>query len=337
MRIESIHVKNFLSHADTTVSFEDKSLWLIVGHNGAGKSALFDSVEFALYGKHRGGKQTLAHLIKNNRDEAEIMVIFWHDGQRYRVTRKLRRPKGKSRGANVGGSLATDQNGQWPLVEGVGSGKRAVWDHVQKRIMSHELFTSAVYLKQGAVDFFLSGSATDRGKRFASLMNLEEYTQLAEAAQARADAEAHTAEVRAGDLEELGDVSEEALRDIRGRLTSLDQDIEQLDARLEKLRHKENDAHLWADRTKRIERLDGEAKDLQALLGQADEIQSATEMVQSWDAVVLDLQSFWGYCERAEQLRRDAHQAEVEAVEQENLAEIKEQKRQEGHKLSSDN
>lgn len=335
MRIEYIHVKNFLSHANTMVNFEDKPLWLIVGHNGAGKSALFDAVEFALYGEHRGGKQTLEHLIKNNHDETEIQVIFYHGGQRYRITRKLRRPKGKKESVNVGGSLAIDQDGQlspdsqWPPIREVGRGKRAVWDYINERIMSHELFTSAVYLKQGDIDFFLSGSATDRGKRFASLMNLEEYSQLAEAAQERADDEAHTAQVRASDLEELGDVSEEALQQIKDQATSLDREIKELEERLEKLRKKEGDAQLWADRTAGIERLDAKAEELRVLLGQADEIRAAAELVQGWDAVVVDLQSFWNNRDRAEQFRQAAQQAEAEAAEQEDLAESKKQKQQE--------
>lgn len=336
MRIEYVHIENFLSHANTTVSFEDKPLWLIVGDNGAGKSALFDAVEFALYGEHRGGKQTLEHLIKNNLDETEIQVIFWHGGQRYKTTRKLRRPKkGKSGSANVGGSLAIDQDGQlspdsqWPPLKEVGRGKRAVWDYVKERIMSHELFTSAVYLKQGAVDFFLSGSATDRGKRFASLMNLEEYSQLAEAAQERADDEAHTAEVRVSDLEELGDVSEEGLQEIKDEVTSLDQEIERLGYRLEELHKKESDARLWADRTVGIERLDAKAEELQVLLDQADEVRAAAELVQGWDAVVVDLQSFWDNRDRAKQFRRAAHESEAEAAKKEDLAESKEQKQQE--------
>ena len=35
--------------------FADAPMWLVCGENGAGKSALFDAVEYALYGQHRGG------------------------------------------------------------------------------------------------------------------------------------------------------------------------------------------------------------------------------------------------------------------------------------------
>ena len=36
MIIQSIRVRDFLSHADSTICFEDGSLWLISGENGAG-------------------------------------------------------------------------------------------------------------------------------------------------------------------------------------------------------------------------------------------------------------------------------------------------------------
>jgi exonuclease SbcC len=90
MILEEIEVENFLSHGHSKVCFTDSSLWLINGENGAGKSALFDALEYALYGEHRGGNQGHEFLVKQGAQRAKITVVFRHHGVRYRVIREYR-------------------------------------------------------------------------------------------------------------------------------------------------------------------------------------------------------------------------------------------------------
>ena len=82
MIIESISVKNFLSHVDTTVDFREAPMWLVCGENGAGKSALFDAVEYALYGHHRGGGQQERLLVKHGTDQTSVHVVIRLNGNR---------------------------------------------------------------------------------------------------------------------------------------------------------------------------------------------------------------------------------------------------------------
>ena len=85
MILEEIEVENFLSHEHSKVCFTDSHLWLINGENGAGKSALFDALQYALYGEHRGRGQNDAFLVKQGAQRAKITVMFSHHGVRYRV------------------------------------------------------------------------------------------------------------------------------------------------------------------------------------------------------------------------------------------------------------
>src|SRR5205823_5421270 len=70
---------------------------------------------------------------------------------------------------------------------------------------------SAIFLRQGEAAFFLRGTAPDRMKRFAALVDLSQYTALSQRAQTRSN-EARRAQQRAeGKLEALGNVSDDAL------------------------------------------------------------------------------------------------------------------------------
>ncbi len=122
MILEEIEVENFLSHGHSKICFTDSRLWLINGENGAGKSALFDGLECALYGKHRGGDQNLAFLVKQGAQRAKITVVFRCHGARYRVIREIDYKSG-----NKGGRLATwDATANRWVPENVGDGAKAV-------------------------------------------------------------------------------------------------------------------------------------------------------------------------------------------------------------------
>ena len=46
---QRVYMKGFMSYRDeTTLSFRGSSLWVLAGRNGAGKSAVFDAMTFAL-------------------------------------------------------------------------------------------------------------------------------------------------------------------------------------------------------------------------------------------------------------------------------------------------
>jgi DNA repair protein SbcC/Rad50 len=96
-------LKNFLCYAETAdgqpieFDFEGSSLWSISGDNGAGKSAIFDAVTYALFGQHRGGAQEDSRLIHKGADRCEATFEFRLDGHLYQVRRTVGRPRVKAR------------------------------------------------------------------------------------------------------------------------------------------------------------------------------------------------------------------------------------------------
>ncbi len=51
MRIKTIKLENFLTHASSTISLPEKGIVLITGSNGAGKSSILETVPHTLWGK----------------------------------------------------------------------------------------------------------------------------------------------------------------------------------------------------------------------------------------------------------------------------------------------
>jgi len=84
--ITSIELGNFLSHSETKLDFEN-GVTVFVGHNGAGKSSIIDSLTFALFGKHT--RKSTKGLIKRGATQGFSKVDFTINGTQYQAVRKI--------------------------------------------------------------------------------------------------------------------------------------------------------------------------------------------------------------------------------------------------------
>jgi DNA repair protein SbcC/Rad50 len=203
------------------LSVDPGEVHALLGENGAGKSALFDALEYALYGEHRGRGQNHELLVKQGAQRAKITVVFSNHGTRYRVIREI-----DYRSGNKGGRIAIwDPTANDWVPENVGDGARAVWSWLKPRIPSHDLFCSAILLRQDDTAHFLDGTEGDRNKRFAALINLERYTELSQKAQEltrNAELERELARQRS---KELGNLSNEVLQQLGAQLQAATDDF----------------------------------------------------------------------------------------------------------------
>jgi len=310
MIIESIKVQNFLSHTDSSVDFTDAPMWLVFGENGAGKSALFDAVEYALYGQHRGGGQGDALLVKQGAEAAIAQVVIVLDGNRYRITRHLHAQKG-----NLGGSIeeARGSAGTWERVP-AGDGVRSAWDWLERRLPPHELFRSAIFLRQGQATYFLGSlKAADRMKRFADLIGLDRYTAVAVRAKERAVLARDRQQEAQGALNALNDVSD-------ARLAALEAAREAATAAGTHTRAAQEAAKQTLEGATTWERLRGAAAELEGQRGAAERlladgpaILAAHTRVTAWDHAAESLGRYW-------RARADAATQRTRAAGQEKLA-----------------
>ena len=90
MRPLTLHISGFQSYTDpVNIDFTGVKAAAIVGHNGAGKSTIIDAIVFAITGEVRTG--TLDGAINTNTTAATVQLAFESSGNRWRITRFLRR------------------------------------------------------------------------------------------------------------------------------------------------------------------------------------------------------------------------------------------------------
>ena len=95
MILNSVHLHNFMSYADSTLDLNGIAVACLTGLNGAGKSAILDAVTWAIWEEARGSSDELVRL---GEKEMWVEIVFSHEGQLYRVRRSRQRQVGKAGG-----------------------------------------------------------------------------------------------------------------------------------------------------------------------------------------------------------------------------------------------
>ena len=155
MKLQSIELHDFLSHADTLWQPNGARLASIVGANGAGKSALLDGVLYALYDSARARTDQLVRL---GATDMSATVVFEFAGATYRVTR--------GRTTKAGGrsflELAVAQaDGSWrPLTRDDIRSTQAAIEALLR--LDAATFETCAFLRQGEADAFTGATAGER-------------------------------------------------------------------------------------------------------------------------------------------------------------------------------
>lgn len=302
MIIESISLTNFLSHVSTTVDFTESDMWLVCGDNGSGKSSLFDAVEYALYGQHRGGVQDADQLVKQGTGQGMVQVVIELGGARYRVTRHLHGTDG-----NKGGSIEEWNGGaaEWQRVVLAG-GVRAAWEWLRPRLPDHALFRSAIFLRQNDAAFFLKKNANDRMRLFGQMIGLDQYTMLAEKAKRRADIARQNERDARTRLQALDDVSPETEQKLTDALAIATREAETARREHERAAGIQRDAREWARLADARTRLEGDRAAKEALIADEQDIRADHTFVTAWDQAAVHLSDYWRRVGDAGTMRQEA-------------------------------
>lgn len=170
MIIESINIKNFLSHEDTEINFE-QGVNIITGKNGAGKSSILDAMKFALFGESRNNEK-INELIKKGKNFFEITLNFNLNGDHYEIYRHFGMKKAK----NAERLAYVKKNGVFTseTYEGVNAEITKILN------VSKDVFKNSVFVEQGQMDSLISGTPKERKTIFSDIIGLTSLSKSAD-------------------------------------------------------------------------------------------------------------------------------------------------------------
>ena len=162
MILTRVDIRDFRSHKRTTVDFEE-GISVIVGDNGSGKTSILESINFALF--KQKPNVNVDDLIRRGADSTEVTVTFTASGRTFKATR------GRKTGRAYGSALYEIDDGETLKSRGE--------DEITKEIegilgLGGELFTSAIYIKQGEIDKLISEQAAKRKEYVGKLLGADE-------------------------------------------------------------------------------------------------------------------------------------------------------------------
>ncbi len=156
------------------LSFDSIHVACLCGDNGNGKSAIFDAMTWALWGKSRAkSDDDLIHL---GQSEMEVELEFVAGEQQYRVLRKRAKPTPSRPGQTVL-ELQISSNGDFISITG------NTLTETQQRIigllrLDYQTFINSAFLLQGHADEFSIKRPGERKEILANILDLSRYDEL---------------------------------------------------------------------------------------------------------------------------------------------------------------
>ncbi len=207
------------------LSFEGIHIACLCGDNGNGKSAIFDAITWALWGKSRARSDD--DLIHSGQSEMEIELEFISGEQQYRVLRKHAMKPSKARAGQTVLELQIAGNGTFRPI----SGNSLL--ETQKKIidllnLDYETFKNSAFLRQGHADEFSIKRPGERKEILANILGLSHYDELESRAKEQSGkrrTEADRLEVAIADIElQLSSQAkhEDEIRKIQSEITQLE-------------------------------------------------------------------------------------------------------------------
>lgn len=189
MRPRRLVISAFGSYSGkTTVDFSklgDHGLYLITGDTGAGKTAIFDALVFALYGETttpgRGAK-LLRSQYTDGDTETSVTLDFEFHGSSYRVERN---PEYIYEKVNANGTVRAIRHPSRAVLNGPDGFNVAGYNEVTEAVkkltgLDSREFSQIVMIAQGRFQELLTADTDTRNEIFRALFHTEHYRDLQE-------------------------------------------------------------------------------------------------------------------------------------------------------------
>ncbi len=204
----SLRLQNFLSYgtAADTLDFEQFRVACLSGRNGQGKSALLDSITWALWGEARktsDSRKPDDALVRTGTRHMEVEFVFDIDDNRYRVLRSYQRSKsGKTSKPGLELNVFEPTTAAYrPITR---PSIRETQEALENLLgLDFNTFINSAFLLQGRSDEFTKKKPTERKEILARILNLDKYERLAEKARDREKELAERALFATNEIERL--------------------------------------------------------------------------------------------------------------------------------------
>jgi len=164
----------------------NRSIFLIHGPTGSGKTTILDAITFALYGDTSGSDRNSKNLRSHH---AELKQITWVEfefelkGERYRIHRKPEQERLKKSG--TGTTIQQPEAALWKLTtdgrekELLQTGWKHVSDEIERLIgFKSDQFRQVMMLPQGEFRKLLTADSVERQKILEKLFHTEIYRKI---------------------------------------------------------------------------------------------------------------------------------------------------------------
>ena len=173
-----LQVKNFMCYRDNVPELDLQGIHVacLSGDNGHGKSALLDSITWALWGQSRARRQD--DLIHQGLGDMAVELEFSARSQRYRVSRRYAR-----RGAQGHTILELAVWSGAGFTPDTLNSVRETEEHIRNILnLDYETFVNTAFLLQGKADMFTASTPAKRKEVLAEVLDLAYYETLEERA-----------------------------------------------------------------------------------------------------------------------------------------------------------
>lgn len=273
----------------------DRSLFLIHGPTGSGKTTILDALCFALYGDTSGAERDGKKMRSDNADPSlltEVTFDFSLGGETYRVRRRPDQERPKKRGG--GTTTERAQAMLWRrtgLTDDAEAGDvlAAKWENVTEEVerlfgFRSDQFRQVVILPQGQFRRLLTANSQDREKIFESLFQTVIYRRIEDALkQAAKDIENQIKDARNRHQVILQQAEAASVEELESRREDWNARLSDIESQLEILRQSDQAAQQqWSDARQILEKIQAQEKAqaaLEALEKQQDEFAAKETML----------------------------------------------------------
>ncbi len=286
MKPEKLTIRAFGPYAgEEVVDFGllgERSLFLIHGPTGSGKSSVLDAMCYALYGESSGGERTADEIRSQHasvEEPTEVEFVFSRGGERYKVERAPEQERRKKRGSGTTTQPPRAALYRWESADGEGwklvASRAGAVDEQVERILGFQVsqFRQVVVLPQGQFRRLLSADSAERERILATLFQTHEYARIQEALKSAArDVREQIDNLQRENrvlLEEEQVESREDLEQVREQVKAA---VRKLDERIAKLSAQEKERSAERDRAREVEEKFSELDEAEAELAGLEDL-----------------------------------------------------------------